>query len=53
MLGAAGRVDGEHQTQKVIEGMTDTRIGQLVAGGVLRVPPPPARSPADNSGGWT
>jgi len=32
MLGAAGRVDGEHQTQKVIEGMTDTRIGQLVAG---------------------
>ena len=30
MLGAAGRVDGQHEAEQVIEGMRNARIGQLI-----------------------
>ena len=32
MLGAAGRIDRENQTQEIIQSMPDARIGQLVSG---------------------
>ncbi len=32
MLGAAGRINRENQTQEIIQSMPDARIGQLISG---------------------
>ena len=52
--GAAGRVDGEHEADQVVERVGDPRVGELVAAApALGLRRRPGRSRAGRPGGWT